>query len=82
MAQDVVLGILTHSPKSRKTPGLSSWDILSRPWRDWNGLQILPRTDVLGYSQPSLRDSLLDRRVLTHPLKAVRFRKNEFFSSL
>jgi hypothetical protein len=32
--------------------------ILSRPWRDCSWLSSLPRTSVLGYSQPSLRDSV------------------------
>ena len=39
-------------------PGLASWDILSRPWRDCSSMSSLPRTSVLGYSQPSLRDSV------------------------
>ena len=39
-------------------PGLASWDILSRPWRDCSRMSSLPRTGVLAYSQPSLRDSV------------------------
>jgi hypothetical protein len=40
------------------SPGLASWDILSRPWRDCSWLSNLLRTGVLGYFQPSLRDSI------------------------
>jgi hypothetical protein len=37
-------------------PRTTSWDILSRPWRDWVFLSIPTQDCVLGYSQPSLRD--------------------------
>jgi hypothetical protein len=41
--------------RTAKTPRIASW----ASWpslRDWWWGQILPRTHVLGYSQPSLRD--------------------------
>jgi hypothetical protein len=47
---------------SRVYPGRVSWDILSRPWRDYSCSHVLPRTYVLGYSQPSLRDLILNPR--------------------
>jgi hypothetical protein len=37
-------------------PGLASWGILSRPYGTGRGGNVYPRTDVLGYFQPSLRD--------------------------
>jgi hypothetical protein len=37
-------------------PRIPSWDILSRPFGTGSGCLILPRTYVLGYFQPSLRD--------------------------
>jgi hypothetical protein len=40
------------------SPGLMSWGILSRPYGTGSFLEHLPRTHVLGYSQPSLRDSI------------------------
>ena len=39
-------------------PRIASWDILSRPCGTGPWCLILPRTNVLGYSQPSLRDSV------------------------
>jgi hypothetical protein len=42
--------------RTAKTPRIASWDILSRPCGTGPWGQILPRTHVLGYSQPSLRD--------------------------
>jgi hypothetical protein len=39
-----------------RMPRTSSWDILSRPFGTDSCCQIPPRTYVLGYSQPSLRD--------------------------
>src|ERR1700733_12758172 len=52
---------------TRVYPGLSSWDILSRPWRDWSRWERVPRTSVPGYSQPSLRDWTVHFRDLTIP---------------
>ena len=37
-------------------PGLTSWDIFSRPWRDSSFALTVTQDYVLGYSQPSLRD--------------------------
>ena len=37
-------------------PRIASWDILSRPLRDWSVVSNPPQDYVLGYSQPSLRD--------------------------
>ena len=43
-------------------PGLASWATLSRPLRDYSCSHFLPRTYVLGYSQPPLRDLILNPR--------------------
>ena len=70
MSQDstAVLGTLADCAFSRglvsslAIPGLSSWDIFSRPFGTVPGCHPYPgltsRTNVLGYSQPSLRDSV------------------------
>jgi hypothetical protein len=67
MTQDVVLGILTRSPKSRKTPGLSSWVIFSRPCG--TGSSLKPpglRPGLLSAVPPGLN---LERLGLTQTLK-------------
>ncbi len=56
-------GATRHSRADQVHPGLTSWVILSRPLRQAQGSPsgtglggMYTRTDVLGYSQPSLRD--------------------------
>jgi hypothetical protein len=62
MTQDAILGTSTserdYSRFGAVKPRTASWDIFSRPWRDWFVRSNLPSTHVLGYSQPSLRDSI------------------------
>src|ERR1700733_9543633 len=43
--------------QSWRYPRIASWGIFSRPCGTGSFLEPLPRTHVLGYSQPSLRDS-------------------------
>jgi hypothetical protein len=66
MSQDAILGISTsemnYSRFGAVRPRTASWDIFSRPWRDWSVLSNLPSTDVLRYFQPCLWDSNLNRR--------------------
>jgi hypothetical protein len=42
-----------------ENPGLTSWIILSRPFGTFPIVIWLPRTDVLGYSQPSPSGTVL-----------------------
>jgi hypothetical protein len=51
-----------------ENPRIASWGIFSRPYGTtrWH---VLTQDCVLGYSQPSLRDSILDRLVFTQTLK-------------
>ena len=46
-------------------PGRVSWDILSRPWRDFSIGSGLTQDYVLGYSQPSLAGLVLTGAELT-----------------
>jgi hypothetical protein len=55
-----------------------SWAILSRPYGTGLAGARTPSTDVLGYSQPSLRDS----QVFPQPVKLRPDTKHEFFRSL
>src|ERR1700761_1434232 len=43
--------------QSWRYPRIASWGIFSRPCGTGSFCEPLPRTHVLGYSQPSLRDS-------------------------
>src|ERR1700678_2677370 len=45
-----------HSRAVQVHPGLTSWGILSRPCGTGSRWECTPSTNVLGYSQPSLRD--------------------------
>src|SRR6202044_2921049 len=47
--------------QSWKYPRIASWGIFSRPCGTGSFLEPLPRTHVLGYSQPSLRDWVVSR---------------------
>src|ERR1700729_3269751 len=62
IAQDVVPGWLpriANGPfQSWRYPRIASWGIFSRPYGTESFLEPLPRTHVLGYTQPSLRDSI------------------------
>jgi hypothetical protein len=50
---------MANSPfQRRRYPRIASWGIFSRPCGTGSFLEPLPRTHVLGYSQPSLRDSI------------------------
>jgi len=58
-SQDATPGFVETRGIGEGCPGLASWDILSNSQPSLPGLflaLIYPRTDVLGYSQPSLRD--------------------------
>ena len=50
-----------HNPE-KLVPGLSSWVIVGRPFGTYRCWWRVPRTDVLGYSQTSLRDWNHDKR--------------------
>ena len=56
-------------PKQVSAYGTRSWVILSRPYGTGLPGRVHTSTHVLGYFQPSLRDSHLKRRVLTQTLK-------------
>ena len=58
-----------HSRAVQVHPGLTSWGIFSRPCGTCL-MRLYTQDCVLGYSQPSLRDLILEWLILTETLKA------------
>ena len=64
--------------QSWRYPKIASWGIFSRPCGTGSLLEPLPRTHVLGYSQPSLRDSFGESSSHTPSKAPVSLRRTSF----